>query len=426
MNRDVAHETQASEDRTPASNRGALLVCTLLLGLTGLAPRPGHALDVGTSVYVTDEETRLRAGPATGTDVLASLERGRWLQVQEVGPAAQIGGLEAPWIRVSDPWAPETDAPFLAPTSGWVWGGLLRPIPAELTQPSVANWERVVVRVDPHTRALDLDSADGQAVAWAVHFDPDREGSPRTLEVAEWMRLGAAPTRSWTLVGWRRLASLSVVPLPEGLTWLRIEGEGNRRQRRTLLRPSLLDAQALDLDWSGAGARSTELLFTDLDGDGGDELVLLETSFDDQGQPLERGLSRFALTAEGPAPLEDPVVRNALMPAPNLIVESVSTVRAGATVVLTVRVRSEAAGAAASTLVVRSWGERRESEATRGPLQRTTAPVPALVPGQIVEVPLSIEVERGWPLVGIEATIVPVAVESRLDDNRWRATVEPD
>lgn len=424
MNQEVAHTDQASEERRLTSKCRAVLVCTLLLLLTGFGLREGHAqaLTPGGGVYVTDEQTRLRAGPSTHHDVLASLERGRWLEVVELGGELTVGGVSAPWVRVRDPWAPETDAPFSAPTAGWVWGGLLRPIPEDVAAPSVANWERVLVRVDPHTRALALEG-DGEAVAWAAHFDPDREGRPRTLEVAEWLRLGAAPARSWQLVGWRRLARLSVIPVEDGLSWLRIEGEGHRRQRRILLRPSLLEGEVLDL--GGDRTQGATQLLTLQDGQT-TELVVLEVTKDEGGQPLQRGMTRFALIADGPQPLADPAVRSALMPAPNLLVEGVSAVRRGAICDVRVAVRNEAAGADSTRLLVRAWGERVVRGAIeRGAVITVEAELPALVPGRVAEVTAEVPLARSWSRLALELTVVPVPIESRLDDNRKRVAIEP-
>lgn len=411
----------------------ALCAATALLALGPIraVAQSTSAFEPGGSVYVTDEQTRLRAAPSTRSDVLASLERGRWLEVVGTGDVLEIRGRAAPWIQVRDPWAPEAGAAFLTPTSGWVWGGLLHPLPEGLSPPSVANWERVVIRVDPHTREIDLAGGDGEAVAWAVHFDPDRDGAPRTLEVAEWMRLGAAPSRSWKLVGWRRLARMAVVPLPDGLTWLQLEGQGNRRQSRILLRASLLDVPTLDLDHDigvAAGHRSTSLLWVDTDEDGVDEVTVLEVTSDDLGRPIERGLSRFALAAKGPRPLGNPMVRSALMPAPNLVVEGIEVARRGGGAAITVRVRSEAASAAATDVVVRTWGERPGGRVglERSALSVTRGALPALVPGRVAEVMLDAPLERGWPSLAVDATIVPADVESQLDDNHHRVIAELD
>jgi hypothetical protein len=405
----------------------------LALLLAVLAPLHAHAqlpgLSPGQGVYVTDEQTRLRAAPSTSSDVLASLERGRWLEVVQTGEALVVQGRSATWVQVRDPWAPDSDATFVTPTGGWVWGGLLLPVPAGLSPPSIANWERVVVRVDPHTRELDLDGGDGEAVAWATHFDPDREGTPRTLEIAEWMRLGTTPAKSWKLVGWRRLTRLAVIDLPDGVTWLQIEGQGNRRQSRVLLRPSLMDAPALDLDHdtgNGPSWRTTTLLMVDSDADGVDELTVLEVTSDAAGQAVERGLSRFALTTAGPQQLGEPLVRSALMPAPNLVLESIDVHARRGRARITLQVRSEAAGTEDTQVVVKSWGERAggPSGLSRSSQVVTRAAVPALVPGRVAEVVLSAPLERGWARLAVEATIVPSTVESQLNDNRKLVVVE--
>ena len=409
--------------------RSLLGLMVLLTALPGVASGQPVDLSPGQSVYVADEQSRLRAAPSTRSDVLASLERGRWLEVVQTGELLVIQGRGAPWVQVRDPWAPDSDAPFVTPTSGWVWGGLLLPIPEGLSPPSVANWERVVVRVDPHTRELDLDGGDGEAVAWATHFDPDRKGTPRTLEIAEWLRLGATPARSWKLVGWRRLTRLAVIDLVDGLTWLQVEGQGNRRQNRILLRPSLLDAPVLDLDHDTGGAphrRATTLLLVDAAADGIDELAVLEVTSDDTGQPLERGLSRFALTTEGPQPIGEPLVRSALMPAPNLVIESVEVARRRGLAHITLAVRSEAAATAATQVVIESWGERPggPSGLSRSSRSVTRAELPALVPGRVAEVVLEAPLSRGWGRFAVEATVVPATVESQLDDNRKLVVVE--
>ena len=401
--------------------------------MTGSTSAVGQAAEVspflaGSNVYVTDEETRLRAAPSTHSDTLASLERGRWLEVVALGAPLTIAGVWAPWVQVRDPWAPEGDSPFLAPTSGWVWGGLLRPIPETLPAPSVANWERVIVRVDPHSRLLDQTGKGGEAVAWAVHFEPDRDGAPRTLELAEWLRLGAAPTASWRLVGWRRLGRLSILAGRDAITWLRLEGEGNRRQARVLLRPSLLDAPPLDLDGSGRSGQptATTVLPVDVDGDGTDELAVLETPADSSQVPIQRGLSWFALTAKGAELLGEPVVRGALMPSPNLLVESVAATRAARhELVVVVVVRNEAAGAPASELILRASGRRVvDGVVHRGEPVVSRGQLPALVPDRIYELRFAVPLETEWDGVDLEATVVPVPVEERLDDNRKRITIE--
>ncbi len=402
----------------------ALVASLPLRALAATAPLPP-----GQAVYVTDEQTRLRATP--GGDVLGSLERGRWLEVVATGEPLRLHGRTAPWIQVRDPWAPNEDGPFVSPTGGWVWGGLLLPVPDGVSPPSVANWERVVIRVDPHTRELDLGGGDGEAVAWAAHFDPDQEGTPRTLEVAEWMRLGAAPARSWKLVGWRRLGRLAVLPLKDGLTWLQVEGEGSRRQSRVLLRASLLDLPVLDLDGDTGGSthrRATSLLFVDSDGDGVDDLTVLEVLYDESGRPVERGLSCFALTSEGPRAVADPVVRSALMPAANLGIEGIDVAQRRGLVRITLQVRSQSAGSAATEVVIRTWGERPGGPAglRRSAPSVTRAALPPLVPGRVTEVVLDRALEAGWPLLTVDATIVPSTVESQLDDNRKKVTVALD
>ena len=408
--------------------RVALALALQLGALTASPALAAPGPEVGAAVYVSGRGVRLRAGPSASTDVLAELEQGRWLAVDEVGDSATFDTHAAPWIRVSDPFAPLAASPFVGASAGWVWGGLVQTVPDATSPPSLANWERLILRVDPATGLVSPASERGEAVAWALHVNPGSESQPRTLEVGEWLRLGTTASRTWTALGWRSVSLLTTVEPGDGGAWLLIHGVAADGSDRIELRPSMLPGAGLVLDvrsTTQTGRGQVDLLWEDVDGDGVTELITLEHREDARGATVGLTLQSYTLRAGVVGALAEAVNHEPLLPAPNLRLEAPTIHRVSGRASATFNVVCDGAARPAGTLVVRatalsgwSGGPRR----TLGESVQRLA-VPAMLPDQQVsitaDVPLALHDAAQLIVQGV---VLPQGPEAKLLDNLARTT----
>lgn len=352
------------------------LLLMLSFGSAVAAPRPGD------EVVVDASGLRLRAEPSLGGDVVAQLERGRWLRVIDSGPEQHIGARRAPWLRVVDPFAPDDGAV----REGWVWGALLQPLPRDAPRPDPVNWYRAVVSASPQGPRL-----------WTLHLP--REDATGAPELGLWSAGDPGPSQVRPLPPWRSVEALHQRDVGRGRVWLWLQGVDTQgRAVGSLVPGDTVGTDALVVPLQDGAERSRFYLF-DLDGDAVLEAVTLRESRDRWGRVDAWTLQAWSLGADGQLALRQRWERGGLMPLPDPRVVRAGREGGAIRVVLA----NDGALSVASQLEIRLGGTRRR------------VPVEALVPGErrIVHVP-----GTDGPGGTLEVVWIPAEVEADLDNNR--------
>jgi hypothetical protein len=387
------------------------LVAALVLACS-LAPSPADAdplagLEAGAAVVVIEGGSRLRTAPTTRSDVVTGLEQGRVLELVERGETATIAGVDAPWVRVRDPWAPLSGV-LAGPWEGWVWGGLLAPSPAGTPEVTHALWDRMFA-------AAGSDGATPRA--WGLRSAAERDGA---LELGEWIDADPAPDRIRQLEGWTVVEAVHLKEPGGDRPWLWVLGRSAEGQRRGLLIPTGSDAEPLDLvlstDLDGGQRLDGEFFLIDLDGDGVDEAVVQWVRRGADGEPIERHFAPFELAADGTSRPGRGQLRDALLPPPDLRITGVVVEAVGRRARLEIRVVNDGSRSEPTRLEVRvSPVDGRGRTAT----VEAELPLPALSAEETRELDLEVDLPRGaWGRCYLEVLAVPVGVELGLDNNR--------
>ena len=358
--------------------------------------------------------TRLRAEASLRSDVVTVLEAGRWLELLAVGELATVAGIEAPWLRVRDPWAPLGDGLLAGDWRGWVWGGLVGPAPDDLPEVTHALWDR-----------LFATPAGGEGPRmWALRPAADQPG---VVEVGEWTGSGQAPDRLRPLDGWLSIDSIHRQDPGNGRVWLWLTGRGSDGHRRGQLVPAGCAAAPLEVALTAEPSPGQQLrgglYLIDLDGDGVDEALVQWVLTDAAGEIVQRHFAPFALAADGTTSQSPGAqVREALLPAPDLQVRAVALRRQRSDGAL-VEVTLFNGGA-------RSTATRLDVSVAGSAMAEPTvhrAEVPALSPGQEVRLELAVDLgRRGSGRFLVEALVVPRGVEVELANNRLARWTSPD
>lgn len=334
----------------------------------------------GEAVRVNVDGAWLRVGPSTSADGVQLLEAGRWLELQERGPDDTIGAETAPWWSVSDPWAADEGA------RGWVWGGLLDPLPEGLPSLEKTLWDRALVL-----------GAEGPVSVVAVHRD--RVGG--SLELAWWDRGSQTASGRRTLEGWTRFDGAWLKPTGAPRPWIWLDGESKQGDQGQLL--SLAEADELMPVLIEAPGHDSELLLVDLDGDGVQEAVVLVTETSPNGRVARRRYESFSLTERGAAlGRGDAEELAGLLDAPDLELTELSV-----------------QGDEIRALVHNTGSSSRPTAvlarfADGAPGVHSRRPLPALMPGQTLPISLPLPPGAGTLLV----TVLPASIESVLSNNR--------
>jgi len=390
-----------------------LAITLLALTLPGIAgASPAEGLQPGQPLLVLEGGTRLRAAPNLRADVVTPLEEGRWLELRSVGETATVGGQEAPWLEVYDPWAPMGDGLLAGPWEGWVWGGLVAPAPETVPQVTHALWDRVFAAATEQVGPK----------MWALRPAADQPG---VVELGEWTGPSEAPDRVRPLTGWQAIDAVHRRDPGNGRAWLWIVGRASAGHLRGQLVSTASDADPLEVMLSGEPGpgrwQRGSLYLVDLDGDGLDEAIVQLVHTDANGEVTERRFVPFELADDGsvrPAPGEQ--VRDALLPPPDLEVRRVGLESDGAETSVVVALANRGARSEPTRLDV--------TVAPRGPgdEQRLRLDLPAMAPGEEREVTLPVTLPRLVRDLLIDAVVVPVGVEVDLGNNRLARWTAPD
>jgi hypothetical protein len=410
--RSESHALQATGARKSRTTAAALLLLSLLVCSPLLAGPAAPILEPGAAVLVLEGGTRLRSEPSLRADVITDLEEGRWLELVAIGEPQVVAGLQAPWLQVRDPWAPLGDGMLAGPWDGWVWGGLVGPAPASAPQITHALWDR----------AFAVPERGPGPLMWALRPAADEPG---VVELGEWTGPTQAPDRIRPLRGWQAIDAIHRRDPGNGRIWLWLTGRGDAGQGRGQLVPTGVDAEPLEVMLSGEPAEGQllrgRLFLIDLEGDGQDEAVVQWIRFDRDGEVLDRHFAPFVLEADGSSrPGAGGQVREALLPPPDLRIRAVDLQRSGGGVVAVVAVVNSGARSGPTRLDV-TVAPRADGQEVQ-----LRGEVPALVPGEELEIRLPISLPRGGTgTFLVDALVVPVGVEADLGNNRLARWTSP-
>lgn len=338
---------------------------------------------------------------------MAELEQGRWLQVVARGDVETIGTTTAPWFQVRDPWAPLGNGPLAGPWEGWIWGGLLGPLPAGLPELTPALWDRVLV----------ADEAEpGRPSMWALRPAADEPG---VVEIGEWSDPSPTPGLIRRQEGLAGIDAVHRLDPGNGRTWLWITGTGLVGETTGQLVPTgcQLPSLVVTLDAETVLGRRerTRLYLVDLDADGVQEAILHGTE-EDAASVVRRSYSFLRLGADGRIDGPEGVeVRDGLLPPPDLAVRSVTIDVAASPATVFLTLANDGSRSDPTRLEIRVAGSGTSASA---PLL-SILDLPSLAPAEErrITVPVVVPRTSGRRFL-VEVLVVPTGVESSLDNNR--------